>query len=63
MKFNDPTEVKIEKTEKKVEKESQKETVTEESAEEKKNLLDYLFYGERIGCMLYIGMHMFMGAM
>ncbi len=38
MKFNDPTEVKIEKTEKKVEKESQKETVTEESAEEKKNL-------------------------
>ena len=28
-----------------------------------KNLLEYLFYGERIGCMLYIGMHMFMGAM
>ena len=26
MKFNDPTEVKIEKTEKKVEKESQKES-------------------------------------
>ena len=29
----------------------------------KKNLVDYLFHGVRIGCMLYIGMHMFMGAM
>lgn len=40
MRFNDQTEVEIKKTEKKVKKEDQKgkQTVTEESAEEKKNL-------------------------
>ena len=31
--------------------------------EEKKNLLDYLFNGERIRCIVYIGMNMIIGEM